>query len=55
MYLIHLINIGSMSAAETLLKTSGVCVVECIVIIELTPLDGRSKLEAPVHSLVKYD
>lgn len=44
-----------MAAAEALLKTSGVNVVECIVVIELTSLNGRSKIEAPVHSLVQYD
>ncbi|XP_058806593.1 adenine phosphoribosyltransferase [Phymastichus coffea] len=46
---------GSMSAAEKLLKSAGVKIVECLVIIELKSLKGRSKIEAPIHSLLQYD
>ncbi|XP_015114911.1 adenine phosphoribosyltransferase [Diachasma alloeum] len=46
---------GSMAAAVQLLKSLEVDVVECLVIMELVYLGGRSKLKAPVFSLVKYD
>ncbi|KAL7294105.1 adenine phosphoribosyltransferase [Trichogramma pretiosum] len=46
---------GSMSAAELLLSKVGVNVVECLVVMELKSLNGRSKIKAPVHSLLKYD
>jgi adenine/guanine phosphoribosyltransferase-like PRPP-binding protein len=44
-----------MSAAEKLLKSLGVITVECLVIIELSYLKGRSKLEAPLHSLLQFN
>lgn len=47
--------LGSMSAAENLLKKAGVTVVECLVIMELKSLNGRAKIEAPIHALLQYD
>lgn len=44
-----------MAAAESLIKSAGISVVECLVVIELNGLNGRSKIEAPIHSLVQYD
>ena len=44
-----------MSAAEKLLKSAGVTIVECLVIMELTSLNGRTKIETPIHSLLQYD
>lgn len=46
---------GSMSTAVQLLKSAGAEVVECLVIIELTGLKGRKKLDVPVHSFIQYD
>ncbi|XP_053987063.1 adenine phosphoribosyltransferase [Hylaeus anthracinus] len=46
---------GSMAAALELLQTLGCEVVECLVIIEITGLKGREKLNVPVHSFVQYD
>lgn len=44
-----------MAAAVQLLKSVGACVVECLIIIELTTLKGRDKVGVPVHSFVQYD
>ncbi|XP_034946223.1 adenine phosphoribosyltransferase [Chelonus insularis] len=46
---------GSMAAAIRLLKSAGANVIECLVIVELTYLHGRSKLPVPVHSFVQYN
>ncbi|KAG7210765.1 hypothetical protein KM043_012259 [Ampulex compressa] len=46
---------GTMAAAVQLLKSTGANVVECMVIIELTELKGREKLDVPVHSFIQYD
>ena len=50
---------GSMNAAINLVKRSGGNVIECIVIMELLPLEGKKniqgKLDIPLHSVVKYD
>lgn len=46
---------GTMAAAVQLLKSVGADVVECLVIIELTSLKGRDKVEVPVYSFVQYD
>jgi adenine phosphoribosyltransferase len=43
-----------MSAAATLLKNLGAEVIECMVVIELTSLKGRSKISAPTFSLIQY-
>ncbi|XP_043466360.1 adenine phosphoribosyltransferase [Leptopilina heterotoma] len=45
---------GSMSGAIQLLKKSGATVIECLAVIELIALNGRAKLDAPVHSIVQY-
>lgn len=46
---------GSMAAAIQLLQKVGAQIVECFVIIELCSLNGRSKLDVPVYSLIQYD
>ena len=43
-----------MSAAATLMQKMGAEVVECMVIIELADLKGRSKVQSPLFSLIKY-
>lgn len=43
-----------MSGAIQLLKKSGATVVECLAVIELIALNGRAKLDAPVHSIIQY-
>lgn len=44
-----------MAAAVKLMKSAGADVIECFVIMELTSLKGRDKLEVPVHSFIQYD
>lgn len=46
---------GTMGAAIRLLRAVGADVVAAAVIIELTFLQGRAKLDVPVHSLIAYD
>ena len=46
---------GTMASAIKLLKKTGATVVECLAVIELTSLNGRSKLDVPVHSFVQYE
>jgi adenine phosphoribosyltransferase len=46
---------GTMAAAITLLRGVGATVVGSAFIIELTFLNGRRHLDAPVHSLISYD
>ncbi|XP_011305307.1 adenine phosphoribosyltransferase [Fopius arisanus] len=46
---------GSMAAAIELVKSLEGEVVECLIIMELVYLGGRSKLQAPVYSLIEYD
>ncbi|KAF7993843.1 hypothetical protein HCN44_011112 [Aphidius gifuensis] len=46
---------GTIKAAVKLLKATGAQVVECLVIMELVGLDGKSKIDAPVHSFIKYE
>ncbi|XP_012234044.2 adenine phosphoribosyltransferase [Linepithema humile] len=46
---------GSMAAAVKLMKSAGADVIECLVIMELSLLKGRDKLEVPVHSFIQYD
>ncbi|XP_031829589.1 adenine phosphoribosyltransferase [Nomia melanderi] len=46
---------GTMIGAIELLRSGGVEVVECLVIIELSKLKGREKLDVPVHSFIQYD
>lgn len=45
---------GTMEAAIQLLKSAEAEVVECLAIIELVALKGRSQLTAPVHSIVQF-
>ena len=42
--------LGSMSATEKFYKSAGVTIVQCLVIIELKSLNGRTKIQTPVHS-----
>ncbi|MBI3419890.1 MAG: adenine phosphoribosyltransferase [Proteobacteria bacterium] len=46
---------GTMSAAITLARKLGANVVMAALIIELTFLQGRKKLDVPVFSLLQYD
>jgi len=46
---------GTMAAAVTLLESVGGVVPAAACIIELTFLDGRSKLKIPVETLLQYD
>lgn len=46
---------GTLAATEHLLEASGATVVGTIVLIELTALGGRDKLNAPVRSLQTYE
>ena len=46
---------GTMEAANKLLRKIGGTPVACAFVLELTFLGGRSKLDAPVHSLVQVD
>ncbi|XP_029043401.1 adenine phosphoribosyltransferase isoform X1 [Osmia bicornis bicornis] len=46
---------GSMTAAVELVKSAEAEVIECLVIIELTNLNGRDKVGVPVHSFIQYD
>ena len=46
---------GTMAAAVTLLESVGGVVPAAACIIELTFLDGRKKLKAPVETLLQYD
>ncbi|XP_053592837.1 adenine phosphoribosyltransferase-like [Microplitis demolitor] len=46
---------GTMSAAIKLIEAIGAEVVECIVLMELNSLNGRSKISVPVFSLIQYN
>ncbi|XP_055688475.1 adenine phosphoribosyltransferase [Lutzomyia longipalpis] len=47
---------GTLEAATKLIEKSGAVVVECLAIMELTPLKGRDKLKNyKVHSFIQYD
>ncbi|KAG5325550.1 APT phosphoribosyltransferase, partial [Pseudoatta argentina] len=46
---------GTMAAAVQLIKSTGADIIECIVIMELTLLKGRDKVDVPVHSFIQYD
>jgi adenine phosphoribosyltransferase len=46
---------GSLKAAIELVKQSGGIVQECLVIMELSPLNGRKNLDVPVFSFIQYD
>lgn len=46
---------GTLAASVTLCQQVGAEVVGCGVVIDLTFLNGRSAVDAPVHALVAYD
>lgn len=47
---------GSLKAAYELVQKAGGIVDGCLVVMELTALNGRSKLEGiPVHAFIQYD
>jgi adenine phosphoribosyltransferase len=46
---------GTAAAAVELLRSVGAEVVASAFIIELNFLNGRSKLDVPIHSLIEYD
>jgi len=46
---------GTLAAAVTLLEQVGAVVPAAAVIIELTFLEGRKRLEIPVEALLQYD
>lgn len=47
---------GSLKAASELVQKAGGIVDGCLVIMELTALGGRTKLEGiPVHAFIQYD
>lgn len=45
---------GTMSAALKLVRSAKAEVVECVVLMELTDLQGRTKLDAKVKSFISY-
>lgn len=45
---------GTLEAAVKLISAAGGVVVECVVLMELQELNGRSKAGAPVHSFIQY-
>eukprot|EP00126_Sphaerothecum_destruens_P005697 Sdes_comp18969_c0_seq1m9498 len=45
---------GSLFAAGQLVKKCGATVIENLVVIELSELNGRSKLSSPVYSVLQY-
>lgn len=45
---------GTMSAACQLVEKMKGITVGCLVIIELNELNGRSKVNGTVHSLIKF-
>lgn len=46
---------GTLAASIALLRKAGADVVGASVLIELTALGGREKLDVPVHSLLAYE
>ncbi|CAI9120092.1 adenine phosphoribosyltransferase [Brytella acorum] len=46
---------GTLAASVQLLRNVGAEVVGCSVMIELTGLHGRDKLDIPLHSLIHYE
>lgn len=45
---------GTLEAAVNLIRAAGGEVVECVVLMELQDLNGRTKAGAPVHSFIPY-
>jgi adenine phosphoribosyltransferase len=46
---------GTAGAACKLIEKQGGKVVECAFVVELAFLNGREKINNPIHTLVKYD
>lgn len=46
---------GSLKAASELVRKAGGEIEACIVVLELTALDGRKNLDVPVYSFIQYD
>ena len=46
---------GTATAAGDLLNDTGAKVVASAFIVELNFLNGRDRLDTPVHSLIRYD
>ena len=44
---------GTLSAAVGLCRQAGAVVLECVVLIELSELQGRARLDVPVHSFIQ--
>lgn len=53
---IRILNIvtGTLQAACQLVKDAGGEVLECVLIVELEELDGKSKVPAPCYCLLKF-
>ena len=45
---------GTAAAAAALVKELGATIVGAAVVIELDFLEGRKRLDIPVHSLIRY-
>ena len=45
---------GTMRGAVELCKAAGGEVLQCVVLIELVDLNGRTAVPAPVHSFIQY-
>lgn len=45
---------GSLNAATTLIADCQAKVSGCLVIMELADLNGRTKVKAPIHSLMSF-
>ena len=46
---------GTVAGAVALCRQAGAVVSGCVVLIELVELDGRIKVDAPLHSFIKFD
>ena len=44
--------VGSLQAAVDLIQKLNAVVLQCIVVVELLPLNGRSKVTADVFALI---
>lgn len=45
---------GTLKASVDLIRKAGGIVVDCLVIMELLDLHGRKRIDADVHSFIKY-
>lgn len=45
---------GTLDAAIKLVRLAGGEVVECVVLMELVDLQGRTKVDGKIHSFIKY-